>query len=196
VVVADGSGPLGSGPPGTVRPAAVTDAGAVGAVQARSWRQAYRELLPADTLGALSEQALSEQALADVWRSAIVAPPSARHRVLVACRDELVVGFAAVAPARDPDSLPTDGELVELAVDPAHQGQGHGSRLLAAATDVLLEGGCTTVRTWVPVADRPRQAFLASAGLHPDGARRTLAAADGTQAEQERLAASLDAGLS
>lgn len=174
------------GPSGTVRAAGAGDAAAIGAVQARAWRQAYRDVLPPQVL-----QALSAEALADTWRAAITAPPSPRHRVLVACGDDLVVGFAAVAPARDRDAAEADGELVELAVDPAHQGRGHGSRLLAAATDTLREAGAATVRAWVPAADRPRHDFLVSAGLRPDGATRTLAAPDGTQAEQLRLSASL-----
>jgi GNAT superfamily N-acetyltransferase len=170
-----------------VRPAIPADAVAIGAVQARAWRQAYRDLLPAPAL-----QRLSLDELAAAWRSAIAAPPSPRHRVLVACTADLVVGFAAVAPGRDRDAGEQDGELVELLVDPTHQGAGHGSRLLAAAADVLRETGAATVSVWTPVADGPRQAFLVSAGLAPDGARRTLAAPDGTFAEQLRLVASLD----
>jgi GNAT superfamily N-acetyltransferase len=183
-----GAGAVMAGSPAqaSVRPAVPADATAIGSVQVRAWRQAYRGLLPDKAL-----DQLSAERSADAWRSAIIAPPSPRHRVLVACASDLVVGFAAVAPRRDRDAAEHDGELVELLVDPAHQGAGHGSRLLAAATDVLRESGVTTIAAWAPTADEPRRAFLASAGLQADGARRTLAAADGTQAEQVRLIASL-----
>lgn len=168
----------------SVRPAVAADAPAIGAVQARAWRQAYRELLPGPVLAELTADRF-----ADAWRPAITDPPSPRHRVLVACSGDFVVGFAAVAPRADRDAAPGDGELVELLVDPAHQGGGHGSRLLAAATDTLRETGALTVAVWTPVADEARLAFLGAAGLQPDGARRTLASPDGTQAEQLRLVA-------
>jgi GNAT superfamily N-acetyltransferase len=174
-------------PVASVRPAAPADAVAIGAVQARAWRQAYRGVLPDEAL-----DQLSADRLAPAWRLAVTDPPTPRHRVLVACTGELVVGFAAVAPRQDGDATEGDGELVELLVDPAHQQAGHGSRLLAAAADLLREHGATSVAVWTPVVDGPRRAFLASAGLQPDGAARTLAAPDGTIAEQVRLVASLE----
>jgi GNAT superfamily N-acetyltransferase len=170
----------------SVRPAIAADAPAIGAVQARAWRQSYLDLLPGAVLAELTADRF-----ADAWRTAISDPPSPRHRVLVACSGEFVVGFAAVAPRADRDAAEGDGELVELLVDPAHQGVGHGSRLLAAATDTLRETGALTVAAWTPVADQPRLTFLGAAGLQPDGARRTLAAPDGTQAAQLRLVAAL-----
>lgn len=176
-------------PAASVRAAAPTDAMAVGAVQARAWRQAYRGVLPDEAL-----DQLSGDLLAPAWHTAITDPPSPRHRVLVACAGTLVVGFAAVAPRRDRDAGEHDGELVELLVDPAHHGAGHGSRLLAAATERLRADGATSVAVWTPVTDEPRRAFLASAGLRPDGASRTLVAADGMVAEQVRLVASLEDG--
>src|SRR5215213_249319 len=109
----------------SVRPARAGDVDAVAAVQARSWRAGYAELLGAGTL-----QAITPERLAAPWREAVTRPPSPRHLVLVALSRDLVVGFAAVGPSEDPDAAPVDGELVALWVDPAHQRQGHGSRLL------------------------------------------------------------------
>ncbi len=169
-----------------VRSATSADADAIGAVQARSWLRSYQELLPAPAL-----RQLSGPVLARAWQGALTDPPSPRHRVLVATGDGLVVGFAAIAPSGDPDAGEHDAEVVELLVDPAHQGAGHGSRLLAAATDRMRADGFVAVRVWTPTADAPRRAFLTSAGLQPDGARRTLAAPDGTRAEQVRLSAAL-----
>lgn len=175
------------GAPGAVvRPATAADVPAIAAVQARSWRQAYPTLLP----GAVLER-LTDQALVPAWEAAVTHPPSPRHLVVVACAEAIVVGFAAVAPSGDRDAGPADGELVELAVHPLHQHAGHGSRLLAAATDTLREHGAATVRAWVPEPDTARLAFLASAGLAPDGAARTLAAPGGRQVRQLRVTARL-----
>lgn len=164
-----------------VRPARPGDAPAVGAVQARSWRQAFAAVLGP----------LDEHELAGAWAAAIADPPSARHAVLVATAGGVVVGFVAVAPAADPDLGADVAEIAVLAVDPAHQRAGHGSRLLSAATSTLRDQGVTGVVAWLPLPDAVMRNFLAEAGMVADGARRTLAAADGTEVTQLRLGAAL-----
>ena len=166
-----------------VRPARPSDAAAVGAVQSRAWRQAFGALLGSD--------AMDPAGLADVWADAIARPPSPRHAVLVATAGGTVVGFVAVAPAGDPDLGPEAGEIVVLAVDPAHQHAGHGSRLLAAATDTLRDAGFTGAVVWLPLPDAVMQNFFTSAGMVADGARRTLGASDGGTVTQLRLTAAL-----
>jgi ribosomal protein S18 acetylase RimI-like enzyme len=166
-----------------VRPARPADAAAVGAVQARAWRQAFGAILGPGTL--------DEPELTRVWADAIAAPPSPRHTVLVATAGATVVGFAAVAPATDQDLGDDVGEIVALAVDPAHQQAGHGSRLLAAATAALREQGMRGVVAWLPLPDAVLRNFLTSAGMVADGARRTLAAPDDGTVTQLRLTAAL-----
>jgi GNAT superfamily N-acetyltransferase len=175
---------LTGGPDTSVRPARPGDVPAIAAVQARAWRSAYDGVLDAGTLAALTPDAL-----AGPWHEAVARPPSARHAVLVAVADELVVGFAAAAPSEDGDAGADDGELVALAVDPAHQRAGHGSRLLSAAADHLRQAGLRSVAAWTPEGDLPRRAFLASAGLREDGAVRAYQGQDLTEV---RYSATLD----
>jgi GNAT superfamily N-acetyltransferase len=154
----------------SVRAARVDDAGDVASVQAATWRSSYAGVLPDDVLSAVTPQSLAPQ-----WDGAIRTSPSPRHRVLVACEGRRVVGFASVAPGADPDADPTDdADLLELAVDPGHRGAGHGSRLLAAAVDVLRDAGFATARHWVNADDDEAREFLVSAGWAPDGATREL----------------------
>lgn len=157
-----------------VRPARRQDAAAITDIQVRAWQEGYRDLLPAEVLA----QVTAPDAVAvwrERWLEAAVAPPSARHRLLVAVSSQLVVGFAAIAPAEDPDLDPASAaELVTLLVDPLHTGAGHGSRLLAACADLLREDGFGTVVCWVFADDRVMRRFLESAGWAPDGARREL----------------------
>jgi GNAT superfamily N-acetyltransferase len=173
----------------SVRPAQPQDAPAIGAVHARAWRDAYTQLLPGRAAAALEPDDLAQS-----WSQAIWSPPSHQHVVLVATQGPDLVGFAAISPSADADAEPeADGEILILLVDPAAQRQGHGSRLLNAATDTLRDTGFSTVRTWVPAADEPRIAFLTSAGFATDGATRLLdAAGDGTTTVRElRLSAAL-----
>lgn len=160
----------------SVRPSLPEDADRLGQIQVAAWRHAA--LLPAETL-----TTAEPTDFAQAWRSAITSPPSAKHRMLTACAGPAVVGFAALAPA-DEDT----GEIVALEVHPDHVGKGHGSRLLAACTDILKTTGAAHVRTWVVSTDSHRAAFLTEAGLAPLGVRRRLDAA-GTEVIEEAYGA-------
>ncbi len=161
----------------SVRPAVSGDETAIVAIQVEAWRRSHGELLG----GAID--ALDHDAMRGQWAAAVAAPP-AGHRVLVACAGATVVGFASIAPvpATDPTSAP-GGLLLALEVDPAHQQGGHGSRLLAAAVDLLREDGADQLLTWVLDGDTARAQFLSGAGLGPDDTVRELASGtlpDGT----------------
>lgn len=169
----------------SVRPATPEDDGAVARVQLRAWRTSHGALLGPDVLDALDADAVRVQ-----WSRAITAPPSRRHRVLVACEGNAVVGFAASAPLEAAEGVAPGIEVLALEVDPDHQRAGHGSRLLTACVDLAREDGDTHLQTWVLDDDPAREQFLSGAGLGPDGVRRELglgAGADGlTHAVVER----------
>ena len=154
----------------SVRRAGPEDAAAVGEVQARTWREAYADLLPPEVLAGLEPDVLAAS-----WRDALAAPPDPRHVVLLALAGPLPVGLAALGPAEDPDLEPAaDGELRLLLVDPGARGRGHGSRLLAAAVDTLRELGFRRAYCWAGAGDAALLTFLAGTGWAEDGARRTL----------------------
>jgi GNAT superfamily N-acetyltransferase len=64
---------------GFVRPARPSDAAEIARIQLSTWRTAYRRLLPRSVLAGLDAAWMAGQ-----WREAIEAPPSPRHRVLIA----------------------------------------------------------------------------------------------------------------
>ncbi|MFB4311032.1 GNAT family N-acetyltransferase [Actinomadura sp. GTD37] len=157
-----------------VRPARRADAAAVADIQVRAWRHGYRDLLPAGVLDEVTGPAAVET-WRDRWAEAAAAPPTPRHRLLVAVASDLVVGFAAHGPAEDGDLDPAAAaELIALLVDPLHTRAGHGSRLLAASVDLLREDGFTTLVSWAFEDDEVTRTFLGSAGWGPDGTARTL----------------------
>lgn len=167
-----------------VRPARAGDPPLISAVQARAWRTAYGNLLPEQTLAALTPQALLP-----AWQRSVMQPPSARHAVLVAVADDIVVGFAAVGPSEDRDATDTDGQLAVLAVDPLHVRNGHGSRLMSAVVDHLRSHRLSTLSVWVPEGDLARRSFVESVGMLADGARRTHAGAGDTTVAELRFSA-------
>jgi GNAT superfamily N-acetyltransferase len=142
---------------------------------------------------------LDEAWLAHRWRTSIEAPPSPRHRVLVAveqAEQAYLVGFAAsggidetaLAPDEDPsDLIRADiAAVTDLLVEPRWGRRGHGSRLLAASVDHWRDDGFIGAVAWAFEADTRYQRFLASAGWQPDGAARALDM-DGVLVPQIRL---------
>jgi GNAT superfamily N-acetyltransferase len=158
----------------SVRPARPDDAEAIARVQVVTWRTAYREVLPREVL-----DEWDDAAVASSWHTAISTPPTPGHGVLVAVERDSVVGFAAFAPApASPDDPPDPAgpaaEIAVLLVEPRWGRRGHGSRLLAAVTDVTAATGIARLLTWVPETDLASTAFLESAGWAPDGWAQTL----------------------
>jgi GNAT superfamily N-acetyltransferase len=183
---------------GYVRPARPDESGEIARIQLATWRVAYRRMLPRHVLDGLTPEWLAER-----WRTAIEAPPSARHRVLVAveqAESSYLVGFtasgppddAALAPGEEPDVFgPEAAAVTELLVEPRWGRRGHGSRLLAASVDLWRGDGFTTAVAWAYERDTATRAFLTSAGWAADGAERALDV-DDLLLPQLRLHVSLD----
>lgn len=153
----------------SVRPAIADDAADLARIQAAVWAVVHPGL-PDDVLATVGSGDAAEQ-----WRRSAAAPPSPRHRVLTALAGETVVGFAALAPASDPDTIPAlDAELLALCVDPAATGAGHGSRLVNAVADLARIDGFHHLHAWLADDEKDLRAFLVGSGWEADGARRSL----------------------
>ncbi len=154
----------------SVRVGWADDARGIAEVQVRAWRDQYAGLLPEEVLADLDAEQFAAQ-----WQASLNRPKDARNRVLVALERATVRGFALTGPAADPDADPiADGEILELTVDPAQTGHGHGSRLVQACADTLRADRFTRALVWVNSTDDARRAFLTEAGFGPDGAHREL----------------------
>ncbi len=158
----------------SVRPARPADAAEVARVQVVTWRTAYRRVLPASVLDDWDADAATAS-----WRAAVKSPPTPGHGVLVALEGETVVGFAAFGTAEltageQPHAAGPTAELSTLLVEPRWGRRGHGSRLLAAVTDIAKAGGAARLQTWLLEPDRVSADFYESTGWAPDGWARTL----------------------
>jgi GNAT superfamily N-acetyltransferase len=167
---------------GFVRSAVPDDSVEIARIQLVTWRHAYRRILPRQALETLDEAWMARR-----WQESIATPPTPRHRVLVAveqAEESYLVGFAAsgevdetaLAPDEDHSSmLRSDiAAVTDLLVEPRWGRRGHGSRLLAATTDLWREDGFTSALAWAFEADPALRAFLGSAGWEPDGVTRAL----------------------
>jgi predicted N-acetyltransferase YhbS len=157
----------------SVRPARPGDVPEIARVQVDTWRTCYAAVVPAGVLDALSIEIVQA-----AWQDAVTAPPSPRHRVLVAQEQAALVGFVAFGPADDleaddPDPATTVG-IGPLLVEPRWGRRGHGSRLLAAVVDHARGDGMTRAISWLPEGDVASREFFVSAGWGPDGLARAL----------------------
>jgi ribosomal protein S18 acetylase RimI-like enzyme len=128
-----------------LRDATPADAHAIATVTVRSWRDAYRGLLPDDVLAGLSVRDREQ-----LWSDTLTARP-AHTRTVVAAIADVVVGFAATGPPLVPDDRadPALGDLYALYLNPDTWRRGIGTQLHAAALDRLRSCGFTRAGLWV-----------------------------------------------
>lgn len=158
----------------SVRLALPVEASQIAALQRRVWAE-----LP--ELGATMLALANVDQMTQAWHQAIVRPPLAQHRVLVAVADRRVTGFAALAPSDDPDAEPgEDAAVAEFMIDPLARHRGHGSRLLNAVVDTLRADGFVRATWWVRATDDALRGFLAEAGWAPDGGHQEIGPDDGS----------------
>lgn len=146
-----------------VRDAQPEDAAAIGALQARCWRESYAGFVPDTWIAQVHEERMAArltERLADpatsVWTALVQDAPAA---------------FCVVTAAPEAGGA---GELVALYVDPPHQGQGIGSTLVPVALHRLRADGCAHAILWTFAANAPALALYAAFGFAPDGGEQTL----------------------
>lgn len=134
------------------RLAAGDDLAAVASVYARSWRHAYRGIVPQGFLDALSE---------GFWQLGL---EQSADRTFVAREGGETVGVCTYGPARV-EAFVGWGEVVSLYVLPERTGGGIGSKLLDAALGALAAEGFERAYLWVLTDNAPARAFYERRGF-------------------------------
>ncbi len=147
-----------------IRSALPEDALAVAEVHVRSWQAAYRDLLPREYLDRLRPEDRAS-------RYDFGAIDPGKPSTLVAVREEVVLGFVTVMPARDSDAR-GKGEVCALYVDPQWWDQGVGRALMQAGRARLGMLGFRDAILWVLAGNTRAGRFYAHDGWRPDGGRR------------------------
>jgi GNAT superfamily N-acetyltransferase len=144
----------------TVRAATPDDAHAIAEVHVRTWREAYRQVFPAEVL-----DSLSVDQRADFWRERL----EAGDAIWVAGEAEHVAGFAAAGPSRTEEDV---AELYAIYALPEAWGGGAAHELMQAAIGWFLQEEYTTAMLWV-LTDNPRaRRFYEREGWRTDGETR------------------------
>jgi GNAT superfamily N-acetyltransferase len=151
-----------------VRPALAADGARVADVRVRSWRHAYRHILPVAALAAMRPEDTAA-------RFAGFAEADAPTKLFVAVGGgDVPVAYCIVGQARDevdrhPD-LPT-GELWGIYALPEAIGTGVGHALHEAGLDHLAKYGFVHAVLWVFEANDKARRFYGAHGWAPDGGR-------------------------
>ena len=132
----------------------------------RSWRAAYRGLLPAGFLDALGPEFFES-------RYTFGAGGPDAPQTVVAEEGGRIRGFATVAPAGGPDAAGA-GELTSIHIDPEWWSRGLGSALLEDARTRMAGRGWTRAVLWMLEGNERAERFYRRDGWMPDGARRVI----------------------
>ncbi len=154
-----------------VRPATVDDARRIEEIRVRTWRSAYRHVLPPDRLDAMP---IDETR----WVHRIVEPPPG-WAVLVADDAGSVIGFAATGPSRDQEGL---GELYAIYVDQHAWSTGAGRALIERA-EAALAAQYDEATLWVLEDNDRARRFYERAGWALEGLRKVESFLDTEVAE-------------
>jgi ribosomal protein S18 acetylase RimI-like enzyme len=169
--------------PGVIRAAQPADARSIATVHVATWRDAYAGLLPDEVLAGLDVAERAER-----WNRYLPAASDEGRFVLVFEEDGRVRGFVSGGPSRD--EFP-GGEVYAIYVDPACQGRGAGSRLLAAAARHLAEAHFTGASLWVLTGNHPARRFYESQGWRSDGTEQPWTHPDGNAVMEVRYVTKL-----
>lgn len=145
-----------------IRQAAQHDVPAIATIHVRSWQHAYRDLLPADQLAALSIEDRVQQ-----WQRQL----ASQMHTIVAEIDGDVVGFASWDT--NPDSQPASAMLYSIYLAPAAMGKGTGSALLERVEHDMIAAGAIEGSLHVLADNTPTRAFYERHGWQvvPDSAQ-------------------------
>jgi GNAT superfamily N-acetyltransferase len=153
----------GGGP--VIRNAKAGNAAAVAALQVRSWKAAYRGIVPDSFLDELSEDAWLER-----WNDQLSAPGREGIHQLVSTEapDAPPCAVAVCGPAMEP-TVELTGQLYVLYADPAEWGRGHGAALLRRVHELLAAEGHTGALLWVAADNARSIGFYEHHGWARDG---------------------------
>ncbi|QHT63055.1 GNAT family N-acetyltransferase [Paenibacillus lycopersici] len=151
-----------------IRQALPADWFALGELQARSYHDAYRRLLPNDFLNkvtAESRQAGCRERLRDL-----------REYTAMLLIDDRAAGYISLRfPA---EAQGGEGKITALYLLREYWGHGLGKRLMACGLDRLRERGCAEAGLWVLEKNAGARRFYERLGFRPDGQERVVMRGD------------------
>jgi GNAT superfamily N-acetyltransferase len=141
-----------------LRSATPADAAGIARINAESWRDSYRGIVPDTVLDRPLEADFLRQ-----WRGLAEGNPAGQMILVIEDEDRTLHGFVSAGPARRP-RLNFDAEVYALYVAKESRRMRLGSRLLGAAAQRLALFGKTSLMLWVLEANQTGRTFYVGLG--------------------------------
>lgn len=164
--------------------ATLNDARAVAQIHVDAWRAAYKHIVPADHLAALSVD--QREAM---WRKTI---ESGEPELLVARLNGTVCGWVSFGACRDNDVPVTQAEVWAIYVEPGSWSNGIGRALWSKAREFMREEAFETCSLWVFPENDQAIRFYRSVGFAPDSLPPQQFELGGQQLREVRYSARID----
>ncbi len=121
-----------------IRPAEIDDTVQLGILHYSEWMKTYSGVIPQLFLAAKS----AERSTADFLSTGC-------KDIIVACKEDKIVGFCGFGEFRGSEAPVNSGEIQGIYIDQNYQGMGIGTILLKSALDKLSDSGFENVAFWV-----------------------------------------------
>jgi ribosomal protein S18 acetylase RimI-like enzyme len=173
-----------------LRRAREADAPGIAQVHVQTWRDAYRDQLPAEFLAGLSVDNRER-----MWRNElkVLAPD---RRPWVAETSTQIIGFVSAGHSRGDDAKSGEGEVYAIYVLPDCWTRGIGRNLLTHAERDLIGHGYSEAVLWCFEDNLRARDFYERSGWHADGASsvHTYAGVELTEIRYRKVLASESLG--
>ena len=150
-----------------IREADFDDAAGIADVHVRSWRAAYRDILPAAYL-----DGMSDIRHAAMWADVLDQPDRIGVTLIAEAEKHGIIGFADCSRERGTTAR-DQGEITALYVLPDLQRRGVGLALVRAGARALAAGGMTQLGIWVLQENAAARDFYAHIGGELSETRRS-----------------------
>ena len=150
-----------------VRPATALDADSIAQVHVRSWKSAYRGLVPREYLVGLSVDQRT-----DVWSEILSSARPPESGVLVLDDADTLVGFLAYGPSRDVETAEATGEVGAIYLLEQVWGRGGGLLLMEEGLKMLRAAAYRSAILWVLRTNERARRFYEAGGWQADGAEK------------------------
>jgi GNAT superfamily N-acetyltransferase len=136
----------------------LSEARKVAEIHVATWKEAYRDIVPAVYLNSLS---IEKRELA--WQKTL---EQNRSELWVAVDNAAeLIGFTSFSDNRGPPPAPSIGELTSLYVLPSYWSCGVGRALWLTARNRLVEKGCIGITVWCLAGNHRAERFYQAAGF-------------------------------
>lgn len=150
-----------------IRRAAAKDAQTIAVIQAESWRQAYREILPPQSLEKLG----SPSYWLEYWQKELKASTAEHY---IALEGDQAVGFFSLGEPEEEDREPGNRELRSIYFAPDHWRKGYGTQCMSFILSNVVEAGYRKLILWALKGNLIGSSFYTKLGFLQDGRERKV----------------------